>query len=171
MSGHAPLRASPAAKMLALGALYKSAPGLHSETGQGCPKPPACKAGPIPQTYQAVGTPPWAPLARSLGSLTRKGTVSELLRSAPSGAGFVTGVVRTRTESRGIWSHDDSGQPPARRLGDYRQQPPPARRRGGPRGGRTAAVRCCQSAAYSTVQYSTVQQRTVIFILDLCDLI
>ena len=33
------------------------------------------------------------------------------------------------------------------------------------------AVRCCQSAAYSTVQYSTVQQRTVIFILDLCDLI
>ena len=29
------------------------------------------------------------------------------------------------------------------------------------------AVRCCQPAAYSTVQYSTVQQRTVIFILDL----
>ena len=119
----------------------------------------------------SVGSPPWAPLARSLGSLTRQGTVSELLRGAPSGAGFVTGAVRTRTESRGIWSHDDSGQPPARRLGDYRQQPPAGAAARAAAARLLYAVRCCQSAAYSTVQYSTVQQRTVIFILDLCDLI
>ena len=59
----------------------------------------------------------------SLGSLTRNDTVSELLRGAPSGAGYATGVVRARTVPRDIWSGVDSGQPPARHLGDHRQQP------------------------------------------------
>ena len=54
---------------------------------------------------------------------TRNDTVSELLRGAPSGAGYATGVVRARTVSRDIWSRVDSGQPPARHLGDHRQQP------------------------------------------------
>ena len=92
-------------------------------------------------------------------SLTRKDTVSVLLRGAPSGAGFVAGVVCSRTVSRDIWSHDDSGQPPARRLGDYRQQPPAGAAARSAAARPLYAVRCYQSAAAYTVlvQYSTVQ--------------
>ena len=107
MSGHAPLRASPAAKM------------------------PNCE----PDTSGV-----WGPLCRP----EVWGTLDLFQSGAP-------GQTCIRLPTPAFW-------PRVKRAVVHGHSCRPA-------------VRCCQSAAYSTVQYSTVQQRTVIFILDLCDLI